>query len=133
MGSGAVLLALPVATVPIIIKQAGQAAAGRAYCIEIAQASHGYRAAAGFLDLSAYTMRAGRTGRRRDSLFHAVLYAERPEAKAKSWGEPAYELFNWSYRQLRFVPIAGQGHAGLSTHPQCTPMHGFAGKLPLAP
>ncbi len=124
--------ALPVMTAAIVARQAELAAAGRAYCVQIADQQFGYRAAAGLRDFSGYTMRARRRERGLFGAFHAVLFAERSEAKAVKWGEPVYERFNWSYRQLRFLPIVGQGHAALGDVPECVPVPGFALTLPLA-
>jgi hypothetical protein len=132
LAAGACVLALPAAMVPVVVSRAEGAAGGRPYCIEIADASSGYRAAASLLDLTGYRMRARRSGRGGHTVFHAVLFAERPAARTASWGAPAYERFNWSYRRLRFVPVAGQGHAGLGERPHCAPRHGFVGALPLA-
>jgi hypothetical protein len=77
-----------------------------------------------------YTMRARRGDRGLYPNFHAVLFAVREEAKEAGWGERVYERFNWSYRQLRFLPISDQGHATLGDAPECVPVPGFALALP---
>jgi hypothetical protein len=120
------LAALPAFVAPLVVWRADDAAAGRAYCIEVAQGPISYRTAASLKDVMGYTMRARRGERGRYTGFHAVLFVARPEAKIAEWGQPAFERLNWSYRELRFVPIVGQGHAALGDAPACTPVPGFA-------
>ncbi len=122
--------ALPVALVPVVVMRAERAAGGRAYCIQVAHPLGHYRPAESLFDLTGYRMRA--TSRDHGFLnnFHAVLFAERPEAKAVSWGQAAYEKLNWSFRRLRFIPVEGQGHAALGDQPICTPLFNFARRLP---
>lgn len=126
-----VCAALPAMIPLLVIWRADDAAGGRPYCIQVAHGHFGYRAATSLQDFLGYTMRAWRDKRRYYTSFHAVLFAERPRAKVVTWGEPRYERFNWSFRQLRFVPIIGQGHAALGDSPGCIPVPGFVGALPL--
>jgi hypothetical protein len=123
-------VALPLTITAVLVRQAEVAAAARAYCVQVAREPFGYRAAASLQDLSVYTMRARRGDRGLYPNFHAVLFAARADAKEAGWGERVYERFNWSYRQLRFLPISGQGHATLEDAPECVPVPGFALALP---
>lgn len=127
-----IVLGVLAALAPIIvILRAETAAGGRPYCIEIAGKGVAYRSAKTRLDLMPFQMRAT-LGRRGDyNTFHAVLFAERPEARRVTWGQPAFERFNWSYRYQRFMPIVGQGHAGLGDRPDCVPRPDFARYLPV--
>lgn len=113
----------------LVIWRAEDVAGGRPYCIQAAHEHFGYRAATSLQDFLGYTMRARRDKRLYYTSFHAVLFAERSQAQA--WGEPRFERFNWSYRQLQFVPIVGQGHAALSDAPDCSPLPAFAMSLPV--
>lgn len=123
-----ILLALTSRT---IIERAESAAAGRSYCIDITDGRYDYHATTSLLDLMPWRMRAT-LGRRGDyHTFHAVLFAERPEAKSVKWGQAAFERYNWSYQHLRFMPIVGQGHAFLGDRPTCVPRPSFASTLPL--
>lgn len=125
-------IAAPAALVPVVVQGAEHAGRGRSYCIEIA-AENGYRPADSLLDLTGYRMRASGGYRDSGGVFHAVLFAARPEAAGATWGQARYERFNWSYRHFRFTPISGQGHAGLGDRPSCAPRSSFARTLPLLP
>ncbi|MCB1443156.1 MAG: hypothetical protein KDJ72_09035 [Methyloceanibacter sp.] len=125
--------ALLIALALLVMWRAEDAAAGRAYCVEVPIGSFEYGPVTRLRDLLAYSMRAG-PGPHGDYLnFHAVLFAERPEARIVKWGQPLYERFNWSYRRLRFVRITGQGHAALGDTPACTPVPRFFSTLLLSP
>lgn len=125
--------ALLVALVLLVMARAEDAAAGRAYCLQVPIGSFAYRPVTRLRDLLPTSMRARRGPYQDFPNFHAVLFAERPEAKSAAWGEPLYERFNWSYRRLRFVPIAGQGHAALGETPACKPAPRFVSTLWLSP
>lgn len=59
-------------------------------------------------------------------IFHAILYVENPNAK---WGEPRYDLYNWSYWMLRFMPTDEHAHAGLGSYPLCSPLVNYVDQL----
>ncbi len=95
-----------------------QAIAGdRPYCIQVAQGVlgvTGYRPAASKLDLAGMTMRAA------GFQFHAVMAVDRG-------GD--FDLYNWSYRQHDWMPLANREHAQPVI--SCRTQNGFVEALPL--
>ena len=117
---------LPRTTIPAVIASAQSIAVGRPYCIDIPREPDHvwYVPAKSLLDLGALRMLAHLDDHGGYSVFHAVMYVEHGED---------VERYNWSYRQMRFMLIEGQGHWPLNEISQCTRRPDFIAHLMGAP
>ena len=99
---------------------ASETAAGRPYCLQVADGSGDYRRARAVVDLTALTMWATSGGPGRLQ-FHAVMAVRNGND---------LELFNWSYRAREWRSLKTSGDSRTPVI-RCPPQVEFARRLPL--
>lgn len=109
----AIVVILPRTTIPAVVHSAKVVAAGRPYCIDIPREPDHlwYVPAQHISDLGALRMFAHLDQHRMYSVFHAVLFVGESDN---------IERYNWSYKEMKFVRIEGQGHWPLTEISECT-------------
>ncbi|HZW47762.1 MAG TPA: hypothetical protein VFF61_09560 [Microvirga sp.] len=109
----------------VVAWKAESTAAGKSYCLQIPfTRSNDYKETISLHDLRGLTMQA-HYWKDITANFHAVLVVNNGDG---------FSWYNWSYRQLRFTPIARKdlesGVIGMS-EPSCEPQPHFVRALPL--
>ncbi|MPY74243.1 MAG: hypothetical protein GEU87_08270 [Alphaproteobacteria bacterium] len=110
-----ILIAGLTAMLALVAQRAEEIAAGRPYCIQVADVKTRYQSADTLLHLSGLTMRSSPW--QPGIQHHAILRT------SQSYDA---QLFHWSYRKLTFVPNIGVQYLRLT----CTPQESFVRKLP---